>query len=305
MTDIGEGVSVEVSKEEKPEKGGLIISVRDICTGERIPEAEIKVGRETKTGDDQGEAEFSDLSFGAVNVKVKKHFKDVDYATFLIHYPRLLKRYDAKSAASDVAEIKKDTTKKIRVEIEVYKLIDKCMFHRKHIDPGGEDKYGHWWTVVDDDTSFGWWPKYHLGREENRNSEPPKPLAELPSNPSKMQIIQHKFEKSVYNVKSAIYNLKESAPGQTARGVEGELNGQTSFGGTATKDPHHSDSGDEQYQPIRFDCFELSEIRDCISSFSKSYSGEWSWFIESGNHCHTFQKKLMKNCKLEKVKVLK
>ena len=35
----------------------------------------------------------------------------------------------------------------------------------------------------------------------------------------------------------------------TLLGVEGELNGQTSFGGTPTKDPHHGDRAEDTFNP--------------------------------------------------------
>lgn len=34
---------------------------------------------------------------------------------------------------------------------------------RKDIDLGGEDKYGHWWTNITPDESYGWWPKEPVG----------------------------------------------------------------------------------------------------------------------------------------------
>ncbi len=72
-------------------------------------------------------------------------------------------------------------------------------------------------------------------------------------------------------------------------------------------DPHaiSHDSGDEQYHPVRDDCFTVDNVKECIVHFALTYSGGWSWFLEAGNHCHTFQKKLIKQCKLGKVKVLK
>jgi hypothetical protein len=114
------------------------------------------------------------------------------------------------------------------------------------------------------------------------------------------------FSSAVYSVKESIYSMRESGPGQTLMGVEGELNG-LSFGGTKTQDPHHimGDDGDEQYQPIRGDCFDLVAIENDIRLFSNNYKGGWSWRLEAGNHCHTFQKKIMKSFDLDKVKVLK
>lgn len=304
MSEIGEGVAV-AKPVEAPKKGKIKVSVRDACTEKRVSGALVKINgksQETKEGED---VVFSDQAVGVTKVNISKHFKDVDYSTFIVHYPRILRSHEAKSAESDLIEVKSNEESKIRIDIETYKLVGKIVFHRKHIDLGGRDKYGHWWTVVDDDISFGWWPKYKLGSNENQANDPPKEPLPLPSNASNLKKIEHKFSTAVYSIKKRMHDFKESSPGQTLRGVEGELNGQTSFGGTVLKDPHHSDESDEQYQPVRNDCFDLSKIKDCISSFSKSYSGSWSWRFESGNHCHTFQKRLIEHCMLDKVKVLK
>lgn len=312
MSELGEGVSVPKPVAEIKEKGDLTVSVRDICDGARIGDAKVTVNGKTKDSDEYGVAEFSGLPIGATDVKVKVHLKDVDYSTFIIHYPKVLSSHSAKSAGSDVVEIKAGSKNRLRVELEIFKIVGKVVFHRRQIDRTGEDKYGHWWTVVDANTSFGWWPKYPVGSLENRLTEPPDPPESLPSDAGRVQKIQHMFKAAVYNVQTKMYNAKESAPGQTIRGVEGDLNGKY-FGGIVNEekniygDPHalSGDSGDEQYQPVRNDCFSLSEVKDCTVNFALSYSGGWSWRFEAGNHCHTFQKKIMKKCKLEKNKVLK
>src|SRR4051812_5262019 len=36
----------------------------------------------------------------------------------------------------------------------------------------------------------------------------------------------------------------------TFAGVAGELNGQTDFRGTPTRDPHHGDDADEEFHPV-------------------------------------------------------
>lgn len=311
MTDIGESVAVAVTNEEKEKLGSIKVSVRDICTGERIPGATVTIGRESKNSDDSGEASFDKLPLGTVSIKVKKHYEDKDYVTFLVHYPKVLRNHDAKSSLLDSAEINKESGSKFRAEIVVYKLIDKFKYHRRHIDLRGDDKYGHWWTVVDANTSFGWWPKYPLGAEENQFSEPPEPPAALAADATRMQKIQHAFKSAVYEVHSKLYNLKDNSLTRTLGGVEGELNGVTSFGGISEpgkyKDPHAAahDEGDEVYQPVRNDCFELSDIKKSVIDFALGYTGSWSWRFEAGNHCHTFQKKLMVQCKLDKVKVIK
>jgi hypothetical protein len=79
----------------------------------------------------------------------------------------------------------------------------------------------------------------------------------------------------------------------TLLGVEGELNGQTHFGGTKTRDPHH---GDRSAGVNVFDVYSSRSKDDtveAIRNFSNSYSGKWSW--PTGQNCHSFQKKMLKD----------
>jgi hypothetical protein len=89
---------------------------------------------------------------------------------------------------------------------------------------------------------------------------------------------------------------------QTLTGVEGELNGQTAFGGEATRDPHHGDSADEEFHPYvsPTDPRSEEEIAECLRRFAQSYSGEWRWTFGKGQNCHTFQEQAMAHCKLKK-----
>ena len=307
MTELGEGISLAVDKKATEKKGKLVVIVKDECNDEGIEGVEVTVAGKTRKTNDKGESSFTALSVGLKSVEVKIHFRDVDYATFIIQYPRVLNNHEAKSSGNDLVEIEPDAEALSEIELRVYKTVGDIVFHRRHIDPGGEDKYGHWWTVVDSSTSFGWWPKYALGSAMNRSSDPPEPPAPLPADASTTQKIQHMFSSVIYAVKNKTYQIRGSSPVQTLAGVEGELNGQASFGGTPKMDPHHmmGDEGDEQYQPVRWDCFNLGEIKAEISTFAKDYSGGWSWRFEGGNHCHTFQIKLMKDSRLNNVKVLK
>jgi hypothetical protein len=80
---------------------------------------------------------------------------------------------------------------------------------------------------------------------------------------------------------------------ETLTGVEGELNGITSFGGTATKDPHHGDSANDDFHPELTNSKTDTQVKSEIRSFASSYSGEWRWTFGWGQNCHTFQKSLM------------
>jgi len=191
MAELGEKSAA--GKAVKPlAKGEVKVSVRDVCTGARIEGANVLVDGVEKQTDSSGEAVFSDLPIGPGDVKVNKHFEDADYSIFIVHYPKILRSFEAKSVEEDLVNVKSGAESKIRIEIEVYKLVGKVEFHRRHIDLGGGDKYGHWWTVIDESTSFGWWPKYPLGSNENRFSEPPEAPAALSENDGNMKRIQER-----------------------------------------------------------------------------------------------------------------
>ncbi len=119
-----------------------------------------------------------------------------------------------------------------------------------------------------------------------------------------MDKIQNMFDNVVYSAQAKLFKLKEGSLAQTLRGVEGELNGQTSFGGTPTQDPHHGDSAEEDYQPVVDDCTPDQDRKDKIAAFAAAYSGGWSWRFEFGNHCHTFQKQLITECAFDKFKIV-
>ncbi len=81
----------------------------------------------------------------------------------------------------------------------------------------------------------------------------------------------------------------------TLFGTEGELNGVTSFGGTATRDPHHGDGTDQEFQPVIIDPAKSEDTAKAeIRSFANSYSGEWRWTFGAGQNCHTFQTSMMR-----------
>jgi hypothetical protein len=39
-----------------------------------------------------------------------------------------------------------------------------------------------------------------------------------------------------------------------------------------------------------------------MPAFALAYTGSWSWRFEFGNHCHTFQKRMMEHCSLHEFK---
>ncbi|EIK42983.1 hypothetical protein O59_004301 [Cellvibrio sp. BR] len=307
MTQLGEKTAS--GKESIPAE--LTVNVVDSCSDKGIENAEIRVCRKLQMSDKNGKALFSEVNPGGTAVYVKVHTKDADYSTFISHYPRFLRSQKAVSLNDDVISLKAGQKETLTIKLDVHKVIKEVVFHRRHIDFGGEDKYGHWWSVFDMNMSFGWWPKYPVGSYENRRSSPPKPPPTLGSNAGWKEKIQHKFDTLTYEAAKKLFEIKESGPSQTFRGVEGELNGVTYFQGIAKngiyKDPHDlgGDTGNEQYSPVILECIQLDKIKNRALDFSLSYSGDWSWRLEAGNHCHTFQKKLMAHLVFKKYKVLK
>lgn len=91
---------------------------------------------------------------------------------------------------------------------------------------------------------------------------------------------------------------------ETLFGTDGELNGQSSFGGTPTTDPHHGDNDPN----VEVYSVELSQMGGCSNKtckdavddfrkFANSYSGKWSWPF--GQNCHSFQEAGLKAACLE------
>jgi hypothetical protein len=86
----------------------------------------------------------------------------------------------------------------------------------------------------------------------------------------------------------------------TLFGTEGELNGQTSFGGTATRDPHHGDTAEDEFSPEIVGPKTDDEVRSEMRAFAGAYSGEWRWTFGWGQNCHTFQESMMSTVGLRK-----
>jgi hypothetical protein len=290
---------------EAEQTGSLKVAVVDICTGDPIDGATIEIGRARMTSDGSGLATFSSRSVGAHDIEASKHFSEADYSKFLVQYPRVMWKKEARSTVGSVAEVTAGGTTDVELKMVVYRLVNTIIFKRRKIRPTGADKYGHWWTEIDGGESYGWWPKYPLGSPDNQSSAPPTPPDPLPPDAGRMAQIQSAFDSAVYSAQSAWHRFRESGPIQTMVGVAGELNGQTSFGGTPTEDPHQGDAGDEEYQPVIDDCRPDSEIKDKARSFAAGYRGGWSWRFELGTHCHTFQKQMIAECNLDKFKVIK
>jgi hypothetical protein len=151
------------------------------------------------------------------------------------------------------------------VEWDLGRQLDWIIIKRLPILKNGE-RDGHWWIEVYLDQngkpnpkgnkveSYGWYP------------------TEKDLNPSDILGIPEK----IWNV----YN-----------GVPGELNGQTAYGGTATRDPHQGQFADEQFHPYCNNGHSDEEILSDIRAFAESYTGIWSF---PGHSCHDFQESMMK-----------
>jgi hypothetical protein len=76
-------------------------------------------------------------------------------------------------------------------------------------------------------------------------------------------------------------------------GVDGELNGQTSFGGTPTLDPHHGDRSSGVNVFDVYGSMSRDAVISAIRGYSGSYSGSWSWPV--GQNCHSFQEQFLRD----------
>ena len=85
----------------------------------------------------------------------------------------------------------------------------------------------------------------------------------------------------------------------TIFGTEGELNGQTTFGGSPTRDPHHGDTSEEEFHPVLTNAKSDSTVRGEVRAFATSYSGSWRWTFGWGQNCHTFQRSMMASIGLQ------
>lgn len=311
---------MEIGEPAKPPKtqvkkktGKLKVLVKDTHEGKPVEGAEVHLGRKKLVSDSSGVAEFSGLEEGEHSVDVYKKFPSENYIKFLVHYPKQAMSFNAKSHTLSSGTVKEGATTEIQAKLEVYRPLVKVVLERRHIDFGGEDKYGHWWTVIDDTDSYGWWPKYPMGHSRNRSSPSPSPPDPLPSNPSMAARIQHRFNGVVHAALKKLYAVKESSLVQTFRGVEGELNGCTSFGGRAKRyghggnmDPHflNGDKGNDRFQPVLHDERTDASLKDLMHGFAGSYSGGWAWRFEAGQNCHSFQIAMMNHCNLKDFKSL-
>lgn len=306
MTNIGEGIAVTTVKETKP--GELWVQVRDICEGHLIEGAEVSIGSDKKTTESSGEVNFTKLPEGAVSVRAKKHFEDADYIKFIRHIPRIVRKYQAKSSSSGSAEVLAGDKFKLRLEMQVYKVIDSVKFRRIHLKLKPLD-YGHWWVEVGNSKSYGWWPEE--GHLQSKDMEEPEPPPSLAPDASATDKIQHLSLMATYYAKMARYKANYSAHGfyaqaigKTLKGVPGVLNS----GGEYLKkerDPHHGDGKfQEEYSPVINDCQKPDDLHEKIKDFSFSFSGNWSWRFETfgGRNCHSFQIDMINTIGLDKFK---
>jgi hypothetical protein len=308
--EIGEAVATpQVEQNDKDKKGALKICIVNACDGQPIKDVTINIRAKSFVAA-AGELEVNDLPVGSLFVRAYRHFAEADYITFIAHYPKITLSHKARSERNTNAEVKDGATEQVTIELDVFRLVEKVVFHRKHISPKGEDKYGHWWTKIDDNESYGWWPKYPMSDPRNAGAPAPEPPVPLEEGAGVTAWMQHSVDTVVHAVRSKLYQFRESSLMRTFVGVEGELNGVTSFRGRSTRDPHHADkSAEEEYQPVLNDCRADTAVKECLrefaQSYAKNYGEKWSWFVEFGNHCHTMQKRMISHCELTQFKPLK
>ena len=151
-----------------------------------------------------------------------------------------------------------------RKRIKWISIIRKDLLKSSKTKPGERDTYGHWWIEFGDE-SYGWWPKYGVSSLE-----------------------------------------------ETVFGVEGQLNGMGD-NPNPTRDADHGGQADYQFNPMLYvgnvsstymqygtgrgkecTCVNEEEIKDCLRTFARSYTGTWSYPF--GQNCHSFQTEMMDMC---------
>jgi hypothetical protein len=303
--------SASSGKDKAAQKGAIKVKVVNKHDGSPVEGATVVVAHKKATTDAGGEATIDKLRPGREWVTARKAWPSEDHFIFVSHYPKTSISRKAESEASAIVEVSGGATAEARLEIEVYRPLVKVILHRNHIHPISEDKFGHWWTVMDEASSYGWWPKYLI-----KDRDPPRPPPPLPDKPSVADRAQHLFNTVIHRVRAAAFTAKNTSGGRlgealanTFRGVEGDLNGTVSYQGALRRrgdpydrDPHHDDNGEFVFQPILHDGRNGADIKATLRGFALAYEGKWSWRFEAGNHCHTFQKKLLEHCGLREFK---
>ncbi|MEN6308598.1 MAG: RHS repeat-associated core domain-containing protein [Anaerohalosphaeraceae bacterium] len=154
-------------------------------------------------------------------------------------------------------------------------ICDGIVLKRNHIKlfaiigPKEADGYGHWWTVINDTESYGWWPK------------------------GKVDLL------------GTIFSVEGELNGITSFGGESTIDPHEKTGGQAeeliypsiniwfcNKLKYGSSKG------TSCSCADCDEIKDCMRDFAKSFKGRWAYPL--GPNCHTFQVDMMKACCLRK-----
>jgi hypothetical protein len=138
------------------------------------------------------------------------------------------------------------------------RTLDWITIKRNEIDPSGKDKYGHYWIEILD----------------GPDGKPVESYGWWPK-----------------------YPLSPDLTGavNTLGGVQGELNGITSFKGTSTTDPDQGTTAKREFHPKLMNTLTDQQVLDKIHDFVRSYKGEWRWTFGWGQNCQTFQTALMKN----------
>ncbi len=265
MTQVGEIVAADApSKGDDPPRGKLRVKTITKCDGDDIEGVEVIVkvdGKKKKVSTDgSGVADFGEVPARSYVVKLKAHYEEADHFLILVHYPRVTWKRKAIVEAVDSVSVPEGGEAEHVVEMKVYRLVDTIVFKRQQIRIDLKESIKSRTVAAD----YGhWWTE--LGGGESYGWWPAGPL-DLAS---------------------------------TFMGVPGALNGfvdgSCRFGEdcTPTRDPHDGDVADQVFSPVLDDCRTDEDLKDTVRDVSTSYSGNWSWRFEFGNHCHTMQKKII------------
>lgn len=130
---------------------------------------------------------------------------------------------------------------------------------RRNIQLNGDDKYGHWWTEIGDNESYGWWPKSPVGLKDTLTGVPGELNGQTNFGGTLTQDPHHGEDISA-GVDEIFHPVISSAPGCEC-----------------------------------MSCEDAARIARKFATYV--YSGDWSW--PTGQNCHSFQNSLMDAACLE------
>lgn len=148
--------------------------------------------------------------------------------------------------------------------------LQRIVFRRKHIrwdvvfGKAQGDGYGHWWVMIDQDESYGWWPAQKLRGI-------PATIIGVPG---------------VLNANSQDWT---EAKEKQRLSSEQDLH-------------HYDETGLEEFHPVVDDDRSADQVIEEVREFVREYpKTRWAFpaLAKDAANCHTFQDEMLTHCRLE------